>query len=164
LFDKNYQIKNEVFLNKINDKITGSELCTSHGKIEFNKNRINYDGFKNEIISLITSVKFNNTKLRNELKRIYYSRYCVTGELFSETILFEMEFENNNLSKKWNIYLNDYKNELIKLSENEINLDSYNWLLICHKNKIFWLYVPSDEYDNKIKNYFEERINNILIK
>jgi hypothetical protein len=163
IFDKNYRIKNDVFLNKINDEISGTNICTSHGKVEFNKNKISHNEIKREIFNLINDIKFKNTKLRNELKVLYYSRYCITGELFSETILFEMEFEDNSLSKKWNSYLNDYKDELIKLSENEINLDSYNWLLICHKNKIFWLYVPSDEYDNKIKNYFEERINTILI-
>jgi hypothetical protein len=153
-------------LEYINNSLKNEDLCTQDGKL----NKKNSDNIKSNIENsevlntFLISVKNNRNKsiIENSILT-RYSKYCNTNQLFYDTILIEFVFLDEKDAKKWKNTLEKQKKINIKKQNDNGHFvwTNFNWLIICKENKLYWLLIDSEDFNNRIRNLFEININKI---
>jgi hypothetical protein len=151
-------------LEFINQFLIYEDLCTDGGKLDKS-----YPRKKNQLqdreglIGTIKDIKIGHRNLLKSSKQIRYSFYCNSSEVFNETTLIEICFSNQKEAIQWHKALE--KNKLLKIKKQEREghfvWENYNWLIISKDHVLYWLLIPTEDFDDRIRNIFEFTLNNI---
>lgn len=150
-------------LELINQMMIKEDLCTEEGKLEKDYLMKKNKGLFNEcLLSNLKSIRLKNSNLYFESNNIRYSYYCNSSELFYETTLIEISFSDVKTASKWQKMIEKTKLKRIK-HQQEFVWENYNWLIICKDHILYWLIIPTEDVEDKIRNIFERVINENLI-